>query len=255
MYRHGPGVELEALLKSAREAGNMPRGTTNELNSKALLALNLRKLGDAHLSWAPRSYVVLPAGTEQGDCSEIEAFLHDFKASRAIAILQKVVATASARGNERSSPQSETLADPEPEPEPEPEAELQHGGLEVRGHDDTHRPERLWGREAPTITWEPRPQHPIAGDCVDVALSVVGQLSDADGELQEVTISNVEWVQLRGCRLDSSVAGDVTPAQCAAARAALSRLPPSAQLRLLRENVWLLKPSLNGGAHSFHEFV
>jgi hypothetical protein len=84
---------------------------------------------------------------------------------------------------------------------------------------------------------------------------VVGQLSDADGELQEEAISNVEWVQLRGCRLDSSVAGDVTPAQCAAARAALSRLPPSAQLRLLRENVWLLKPSLNGGAHSVHEFV
>ena len=74
-------MEVEALLRRARNAANTPLGTTNELNSKALLALNLRKLGDGHLGWVPRSYVVVPPGTDQDGCSEFDEFVNDFRVS------------------------------------------------------------------------------------------------------------------------------------------------------------------------------
>jgi hypothetical protein len=267
-------MELDALLRSAREAGHIPQGTTNEVNSKALLALNLRKLGGEHLSWAPRSYIVLPSAAETTVTAtatatagirrdEFDAFLLDFKASRAIAILQRIVATNDASGDEPSNcPSTEAMRAVEPEPAVEPEltaapeleSEPPPGGSDARRHDDTQQPEGLWDREAPEITWEPRPDHPISGNCVDTALSVVDawaeRLSNPTQENLAFSICGVQWMQLRSCQLDSPVAEDVTPAQCAAARAALAKLKRSDQLRLLRDNVWLLKPSLNGGAHS-----
>jgi hypothetical protein len=269
MSTQAPDMELEALLRSAREAGHIPQGTTNEVNSKALLALNLRKLGDEHLCWAPRSYVVLrpaggavvAAGSSRQD--EVNAFLGDFKASRAIAILQRVVAMHDTCSNERPTCQlsgalvavePEPEAEPEPAAAPEPEPEPQPGGSDARRHDDTQRPEGLWDREAPEITWEPRAESPITGSCVDAALSAVGawaeRLSNPVDQNLAFSISDPDWVQLRSCQLDSPVADDVAAAQCAAARAVVARLPAKAQPHLLRDNVWLLKPSLNGGAHS-----
>jgi hypothetical protein len=62
--------------------------------------------------------------------------------------------------------------------------------------------------------------------------------------------SDAEWEILRSARLAAPLPADVAgSAQRDAARAALAALPPSCQLGLLRDNVWLLKPSLNGGGN------
>jgi hypothetical protein len=57
---------------------------------------------------------------------------------------------------------------PEPEPEPEPEPD-----------DVSQRPEGLWDREIPVISWEPLPSRAIDEACLAVALAVVGRCAAA----------------------------------------------------------------------------
>ena len=223
-----------AMLAAARTA---PPGSADELNAKGLLALNLRKLGPEAALLAPRAYVVLPAtadsqqggGAGTGGDSEFAAWLLDFKVSRALAILKLVAVDA---------------------PEPEPERELEPKKVE-----DGARPEGLWDREVPTISWEPPPSQPVDEACVAVALAVAARCaSAADGAdpmlfpaRGGLSVSDDEWETLRSARLTERAP---LPADAAeTARAALAALPPSCQLGLLRDNVWLLKPSLNGGGN------
>ena len=235
------------MLAAARAAGGCAQGAADELNVKGLLALNLRKLGAEAPLLAPRSYVLLPApatgpsGEEvrseaAGADAEFAAFVADFRASRALAILKRVAAAPAGA--------PDPAAEPEPEPEPEPDC-------------DSQRPEGLWDREIPVIPWEPPPSRRIDEACVTVALAVAARCAAAAAEDPALfpthgaaAVTDAEWETLRSARLTAPLLADAAGStQREAAQLALAALPPSCQLALLRDNVWLLKPSLNGGGN------
>ena len=162
---------------------------------------------------------------------EFAEFVADFRVSRALAVLKRVAAGAAAGA---------------PEPEPEPGAEPAGGGGGGPGAQQ-QAPEGLWGRELPAIRWEAGPTEPMDSETVAVALAVAERACLAGGGGGGV--SGAEWAVLRRARLCRGAAG-IAAEQRVAAADALSRAPPRYQLPLLHDNVWLLKPSLNGGADS-----
>ena len=110
----------EPLLIRARGHDAGP-GSVSEIHLKHLLALNLRKLRGAEHAFAPRSYILLPGDFFR---EEFNSFVLDFKISQALALVKHVAC----------------------------------GDVEVTGAGITgYTPEGLWGRELPTIRWEPGP--------------------------------------------------------------------------------------------------
>lgn len=195
--------------------GNI-RGSVSEVNSKRLLALNLRKLRGEEFHFVPRSYVVL------GREGEFEEFVRDFKASQAVAVL-KHVARHHARGDVTLS-----------------------GCLPA-----DRWTEGIHGRLLPEIQWLPRSdvEDVLSGACVDVAMVVTKRVSNVlrgGGQLADVDVTEEEWSFLSGFSPETDLAEEVTHDVRATASNMLQDLPISCQLTLLKGNVWVCKPSLNG---------
>ena len=191
-------------------------GCVSEIHLKHLLALNLRKLGGAELSLAPRSYIL-----QTGNCmeEEIEGFILDFKVSRALAIVQHFSGLT-------------CMAEPCPTPTACPNR-------------NSCTPEGLWGRELPDIEWEPGPVHASSSlEAVAAALVVVEQAIrlPVDRWHMHLAIADEEWALIRSydTRSPASRSQDDIRHEC---RALLERCPIELQLPLLRHNVWALKPS------------
>jgi hypothetical protein len=258
----------ETLLERARRAGCCEStGTANEINCKGLLALNLRKLEPQEsLELAPRLYVLLPREATAADTAaaaaaaantgattapptdEISSFIADFKLSRALAVLKRVTVAAVASSNSSSSSSSSSSR---PEPEPDEPTAGDDGG-------PAKRPEGLWGRKLPRITWEPSlPAQPIGDESISVALTVVrrccGGVAAAAAaaaiSVDAAAVSSAEWAVLRTVQLECAAPGVPTRQQQLQAAAVLAAVPARYQLSLLYDNLWLLKPSLNGGGN------
>eukprot|EP00811_Abedinium_folium_P007077 NODE_16529_length_990_cov_1.206257.p1 GENE.NODE_16529_length_990_cov_1.206257~~NODE_16529_length_990_cov_1.206257.p1 ORF type:complete len:252 (+),score=55.33 NODE_16529_length_990_cov_1.206257:34-756(+) len=194
------GEELERALERARQRYVL-RGSTMELLSKRLLALNLRKLGEEQHEVAPRSYVFLGGAVAGG--SEYEAFVRDFKATQAIAVLRYLCDGVAWPNTGTAAPASDVL-DP----------------LAAQ-----REPEGRHGRELPDIVWDAGPDAAATVDdaCVDAALTLPRRLFDEHqggcgagrGGLACAEVSDVEWAALRGfspgCARPSATAADRAP--------------------------------------------
>lgn len=231
--RAGAGLSLTAALEAAR--GKALKGSLNELSSKRLCALNLRKLGAEALSFVPRCYILV----EDEAVSEFGAFVADFQLTQALAILKRLLA-----------------------PGPAPLAAV----------DDTeelcHRqekPEGLWGRELPQLDWRsgPDPTRLLDAPLVGVAAAVVdralkGTHAARDrpggpaGALHFEGATNEEWEVLASACAGSGRWQDfdgVVAAYGAYAASLLSSCPEAWQVSLCERNLWISKPSTNGGGN------
>ena len=206
----------EPLLIRARGHDAGP-GSVSEIHLKHLLALNLRKLGGAEHAFAPRSYILLPGDFFR---EEFNSFVLDFKISQALALVKHV-------------------------------AHVACGDVEVTGAGITgYTPEGLWGRELPTIRWEPGPgaHQPLSNEMVDVALSIIEcRLFEDDSSVSSdcKPLSELEWIQIRSFDTQSSLES-ISTAQVERCRNTWSRvkdLMPERQASLLHRNFWALKPS------------
>jgi hypothetical protein len=218
-----------------------------------MLVLNIRKLGEEmQFELAPRSYVILP--DSEGD-GEFEAFLMDFMLSRALAILKRVV-----KGNKEQpgptfkSDNQKEEDDPDESTRPRTHHESSQGSNAAGS-----KPQKNWkaavaeASPVPVIRWEPRPTRPLDRNSVDTALKIAHRYVSQEVSIK---IQPEEWFVLRDARLDcevdskdSELGASINSEQREAAAVALSALPPNCQLSLLLNNVWLLKPSLNGGGN------
>eukprot|EP00435_Cladocopium_sp_Y103_P028745 s367_g7.t1 len=201
--------ENESLLIRARGHDAGP-GSVSEIHLKHLLALNLRKLRGGEHAFAPRSYILLP-----GDFfREFNSFVLDFKISQALALVKHVAC----------------------------------GDVEATGPGITgYTPEGLWGRELPTIRWEPGPEahQPLSNEIVDVALSIIECRLSEDDCKDGKPLSELEWIQIRSFDTQSSLES-ISTAQVERCRNTWSRvkdLMPEHQASLLHRNFWALKPS------------
>lgn len=210
---------LEILLDRARR-GVSPLGSTNELQLKHLLTLNLRKLGDEALTVIPRSYILQSGRVEHAEASnlwEFAAFEEDFKVSHAVAVLQRFVAAA---------------------------APLNNGQLGTGCcFEGSLEPEGLWGREAVHVVWRPGPDpsRPLEDASVEAAFSIlrlaVVSGPDAIRVGQELWESIEHFSPLAPVLLSSAVEARVEEATDL-----LAALPHVYQPSLVRHNLWILKP-------------
>mmetsp|Transcript_39005 Transcript_39005/g.107400 ORF Transcript_39005/g.107400 Transcript_39005/m.107400 type:complete len:539 (-) Transcript_39005:177-1793(-) len=207
------------------------RGSVAELNSKRLLALNLRKLGGEELLFTPRSYVLA-----WGD-DEFESFVSDFKVSQAFAVLKYVSRSPQMEREQcRCSPHFQKGLGPE-----------------------TERPEGLLGREAPKVIWQSGPDQtqPVTDLCVNAALAVARRVLEvfrqgglgSGGSFASVTVNEGEWALLRAFHPDAHPRDTGLASFAAEAEELLSALPLELQITSLQANYWALKPSLNGGGN------
>ncbi|CAE8609497.1 unnamed protein product [Polarella glacialis] len=199
-------------------------GSVKEINSKRLLALNLRKLGGGEFHFTPRSYVLVTDSLGH----EFVDFVHDFKASQAFAILKYVSNDQSGCAGLPCS----TRVEP-------PNLQL---------------PEGTFGRELPDISWEPGPD-PTRGVTTDMVRTSVAVAERAievfhqGGRISSVVVTDEEWTVLHDFSPHASPNGLDVAAYAPQAVQLLAALPPECQVTLLEQNLWILKPSLNGGGN------
>jgi len=213
---------LPEALVAARRGDHC--GSVTEVNSKRLLALNLRKLGGSELRYTPRSYILIndSVGHEFAD------FVRDFKVSQAFAILKYL-----------SDLQQRTRVLPRT-------ASARAAGAQV--------PEGIFGREVPDILWQPGPDaaQVVTADMVRIAMLVTERALEVfrqGGRISSAVVTDEEWAMLHG--FSSHAALDVPDVAACAAQAAqlLAALTPECQVTLLESNLWVMKPSLNGGGN------
>ena len=223
---------VEAALAQARQHDVVP-GSVKEVHLKHLLALNLRKLCDAEYTIAPRSYILLP----EDPLGHFHLFVQDFKISQAFAVLRRVVELASSAGdNQPSGPRVSEIA------------------LEEIHAKPKRSPEGLWGRELVDIDWEPgsEPTQALTPAQVSAAIAVVRRAIYAERSgscgLCSISISEDEWCLLQCFSWFSrweQDAANVFDSE-SSSRVALELLreaPARYQVSLLRNNLWVLKPS------------
>lgn len=213
--------------------GKNPLGTLFEVCSKRLLALNLRKLGGRDLHFAPRCYM-LP--WDNGAGSEFEDFVQDFKFSQALAILKCVSDPASGPGSACAPACAQSLT----------------------AADGPDSPEGLHGRDLPSVSWEPGPEPElgrvvseadvaVACDVVRRAIATWGN----GGGISSFAINAEEWATLRiACPgLGRPILAGAATGLVAEATKLLDTVPARFQMTLLKRNLWVLKPSTNGGGN------
>ena len=239
---------VAAQLQDTRDSSQCIAGSADELNCKDMLALNLRKLGEEVHHLAPRSYVILP----QRECDgEFDAFVKDFMLSRALAIL-KFIAEPHGEQIEITAANDVEMRDNDPDESTRPRTHHESSQrLSASGEKtSTHKKAAESDSSVPVIRWEPHPTRPIDRDIVNTVLEVAQRYVS---RLVPFEIRQDEWSTLRSARLDCNVQAGIeaciSEEQLEAAAATLSALPPKCQLSLLSKNVWLLKPSLNGGGN------
>jgi len=240
---------VAAQLQGTRDSTQCNVGSADELNCKELLALNLRKLGEEVHHLAPRSYVILPQREIDG---EFDAFLKDFMVSRALAILKNVVESGD-EPSEQTAISDAQLQEDDPDESTRPRSHHESSQRLSTSGGKTHVGRQVGAdidAPVPVIRWEPHPTQPIDDKVVNTALEVARRYLS---RLVPLEVRQDEWCILRNAKLDCNASAGtgacVSDEQREAASATLSALPPECQLSLLLKNVWLLKPSLNGGGN------
>ena len=156
--------EAELLIRvRGHDAGP---GSVAEFHLKHLLALNLRKLKGAEHAFVPRSYIL------QGEClEEFSRFREDFKISQALSLVKYV-----AEDSQEIRKQSEAV-------------------------EEGFRPEGLWGRELPRISWDGERNSvscSLLDEDVELALLILQNLSCKRLGKQGLFVRDEEWTQIRG---------------------------------------------------------
>lgn len=225
---------LAKALEAARYIA--PRGSVNELVSKRLLALNLRKSSPESLAFAPRAYVFSP---EDADGGEFSDFVEDFKLSQALAIVRRLA-------NADSEVPRVSASAP--------------CGYDEAWRQAQEQPEGLRGRVAPDIPWEePRvPGGRLSAVAAAAALAATRRSLARCGRgdpllgvgCSRCLVEDDEWSELRClCPASSLLEEAVAAAHADEAKTLLREVPSECQLTLLDRNLWVLKPCSNGGGN------